>query len=253
MTPAGADLDSVRDPDHLSGDEAVARVAFAELTILAVTPALDRAAYDAVDKDAGVLPAGADLTSVRDSAHLDRSGAVERGAVAELAILALAPALDAAAGEQGAGVPPAGADGHCATSLSDLEEEVGVTGICPQLEPVEADPDPLTREELPHPHPVSAFERAILLHGLDQLPLRALLEGELVGEVRALLRELVDESDRLRLGGGKALLRQVGGEHSALYRGARKCAGEGEGQKKRDRKERGCPSSPRPEIDDSGR
>ena len=102
----------VRDSGHVDGGVAVCRAGpVSELAECTPAPALDRAACQ---QGARVCTAQSQTRRVRDSGHVDGVGVpCSGGPVSELAVAVGAPALDRAACQQGARVPPAAQSEAC--------------------------------------------------------------------------------------------------------------------------------------------
>src|SRR5207245_2489860 len=129
MVEAGADRGDpaaqAADGDRRRADR---RRPFAELAVVVVAPALDRAAGE---QCAGVVAAGPDRGDpAAQAADGDRRGAARPRPVAELAVEVLAPALDRPAGEQRARMVDAGADR--ADAAPEAAEGDRRRAVCPR-------------------------------------------------------------------------------------------------------------------------
>ncbi len=88
-------------PETVTGTRAIRPGAVAELALVVLAPALNRAA---AQHRAGVLVTCGNRDGVSDARNRDGHGAIRRGAVAELAFAVVAPALNRAVAQQRAAV-----------------------------------------------------------------------------------------------------------------------------------------------------
>ncbi len=109
MDRTGRDLERRRavEARHVVHPADLAETARAVIPLGLQPPALDATG---VGDGAAVILAGGDVDGVRDPLHVDRVARRDRAAVAELAVVVVAPALDAACREQRAGVAIARGD-----------------------------------------------------------------------------------------------------------------------------------------------